>query len=58
MENNAFVITQSIKKLSEILKKSVFNNYKYRLLSTNKKKSIEEMKTLDRFMVKYRLIIL
>lgn len=49
MGNRAFIVTQSIKKLSQTLKESVFNDFEYRLLSTNEKKTIEEMKSFDRF---------
>lgn len=49
MGNRAFIVTQSIKKLSQTLKESVFNDFDYRLLSTDEKKSIEEMKSFDRF---------
>lgn len=48
MGNRAFIVTQSIKKLSQTLKEAVFNDYEYRLLSTNEKKTIKEMKTFDR----------
>lgn len=47
--NRAFIATQSIKKLSDTLKTSVFNDFDYRLLSTNEMKSIEDMKSFDRF---------
>jgi len=48
MGGRAFIVTQSIKKLSETLKKSVFNDYEYRLLSNNTPVSINEMKNFDR----------
>lgn len=49
MGNRAFIVTQSIKKLSQPLKESVFNDFGYRLLSTDEKKTIEEMKSFNRF---------
>lgn len=45
----AFIVTQSVKKLSDVLKKAVFNDYEYRRLSNNSKATIEQMKTFDRF---------
>ena len=48
MGGRAFIVTQSIKKLSSTLKEAVFNDYDYRLLSDNTKVSIEEMKTFDK----------
>lgn len=49
MGGRAFIITQSIKKLSEQMKKAVFNDYGYRLLSTDAPVTLEEMKDFDRF---------
>lgn len=49
MCGRAFIVTQSIKKLSETLKKAVFNDYDYRLLSDDTTITIEEMKDFDRF---------
>ena len=48
MGGRAFIVTQSVKKLSDTLKKAVFNDYDYRLLSNDKPVSIEYMKTFDR----------
>ncbi len=48
MGGRAFIVTQSVKKLSDTLKKAVFNDYDYRLLSDDKPVSIEGMKTFDR----------
>lgn len=48
MGGRAFIVTQSVKKLSDTLKEAVFNDYGYRLLSNDKPVSIEEMKTFDR----------
>ena len=49
MGGRAFIVTQSIKKLSNVLKEAVFNDCDYRLLSNNKKISVEYMKTFNRF---------
>lgn len=43
-----FVVTQSVKKLSDILKQAVFNDYDYRFSSDGSKISLEAMKTFDR----------
>jgi transposase len=48
MGGRAFIVTQSIKKLSDVLQTAVFNDYDYRLLSDNRNVSIEWMKTFDR----------
>ena len=48
MGGRAFIVTQSIKKLSEPLKQSVFNDCDYRLLSNDKKVTINHMKAFDR----------
>lgn len=49
MNGRAFVVTQSIKKLSDVLQKAVFNDYDYRLLSDEKTKvSLQMMKSFDR----------
>lgn len=48
MGSRAFIITQSIKKLSNTLKEAVFNDYDYKLLSDNTPVTIEEMKHFDR----------
>lgn len=49
MGGRAFIVTQSIKKMSDVLKQSVFNDYDYRLLSNDKPVTISEMKNFDRF---------
>ena len=54
MGGRAFIVTQSVKKLSDTLKKAVFNDYDYRLLSNDKHVTIERMKTFDRFDEKNR----
>lgn len=48
MGGRAFIITQSIKKLSSTLKQSVFNDYDYKLLSDDTSVTIENMKNFDR----------
>jgi transposase len=48
MGGRAFIVTQSIKKLSDTLKKAVFNDYDYRLLSNDRPVMIEDMKSFDR----------
>jgi len=48
MGGRAFIVTQSIKKLSKPLKDAVFNDFDYRLLSTNKPVSIKELKSFDK----------
>jgi transposase len=49
MGGRAFIVTQSIKKLSAVLREAVFNDCDYRLLSNDKEISVEFMKTFDRF---------
>lgn len=48
MGGRAFIVTQSIKKLSDTLKESIFNDYDYKLLSNNHPITIKEMKNFDR----------
>jgi transposase len=48
MGGRAFIVTQSIKKLSAVLKQAVFNDFDYRLLSSDKPVTIEYMKAFDR----------
>ena len=48
MGGRAFIVTQSIKRLSDTLKEAVFNDYDYRLLSNDTPVSIEDMKSFDR----------
>lgn len=48
MGGRAFIVAQSVKKLSDTLKKAVFNDYEYRLLSTDEPVTIEELKSFDR----------
>ena len=46
---HAFIVTQSIKKLSAVLQEAVFNDYDYKLLSDGSEVTIERLKTFDRF---------
>jgi len=48
MGGRAFIVTQSIKKLSDTLKKAVFNDFGYRLISNDECVKISDMKTFDR----------
>jgi transposase len=48
MGGRAFIVTQSVKKLSSELQTAVFNDSNYRFLSTDKPATIEYMKTFDR----------
>lgn len=45
----AFIVTQSVKKLSAVLQEAVFNDYDYHLLSDGSAVSIQDMKAFDRF---------
>ena len=49
MGGRAFIVTQSVKKLSDMLQKAVFNDYGYRRLSNHSLTTIDEMKSFDRF---------
>jgi hypothetical protein len=49
MGGRAFVVTQSIKKLSGQLQEAVFNDYGYRKLSNDAVTTIERLKSYDRF---------
>ena len=48
MGGRAFIVTQSIKKLSAPLKEAIFNDYDYKLLSNDVDITIKEMKTFDK----------
>ncbi|RKJ60087.1 IS1634 family transposase [Roseburia sp. 1XD42-69] len=48
MGGRAFVVTQSIKKLSGALRQAVFNDTGYRLLSTDEPATIQDMKGFDK----------
>ena len=45
----AFIVTQSIKKLSEVLKEAIFEGGDYKLLTDDSPVSISHMKEFDRF---------
>lgn len=49
MGGRAFIVTQSIKKLSEKMKEVVFNDYDYRRLSNDAPTDIKYMQEFDRF---------
>lgn len=49
MGGRAFIVTQSIKKLSDTLKQAVFNDFDYHLLSNDTAVTIKEMVTFDRY---------
>lgn len=48
MGGRAFVVTQSIKKMSDVMKQAVFNDYDYRRVSNNASASLEYLHTFDR----------
>ncbi len=48
MGGRKFVITQAIKKLSDTLEESVFNDFEYRLVSNNKPVTIDDMKSFNK----------
>lgn len=49
MGGRAFIVTQSVKKLSEQLKQAVFNDCDYKLLSTDEPVTLKQMREFDRF---------
>ena len=49
MGGRAFIVTQSVKKLSDKLKEAVFNDYDYRRISDDSSITIRHMKEFDRF---------
>ncbi len=48
MGGRAFIVTQSIKKLSDVMKEAVFNDCDYKLLSDNSRTSTQALKTFDK----------
>lgn len=48
MGGRAFIVTQSIKKLSNVLKTAVFNDCDYKLLSSDQPVHVEDLKTMDK----------
>lgn len=53
MGGRAFIVTQSVKKLSSTMKEAVFNDYDYRLLSNDSPITIGRLKTFDRHNPEY-----
>lgn len=49
MGGRAFIVTQSVKKLSSALQEAVLNDYDYRRLSNDSPITIKSMKEFDRF---------
>jgi len=49
MGGRAFIVTQSIKKLSEELQNEIFEDSGYKLLSNNKSLTLAHLKSFDRF---------
>lgn len=56
MGGRAFIVTQSIKKLSDTLQQAVFNDTGYRLLSTDEPATIQDMKSFDKYNPKNKKI--
>lgn len=56
MGGRAFIVTQSVKKLSSILQQAVFSDTDYRLLSTDEPMTIQKMKDFDKSDEKNRLL--
>lgn len=48
MGGRAFIVTQSIKKLSGTLKEAIFSDIDYKLLSSDKRASVEDVKSFDK----------
>lgn len=49
MGGRSFIVTQSVKKLSDKLQEAVFNDFDYRRLSDDSKLTVGHMKEFDRF---------
>ena len=49
-----FVVTQSVKKLSDVLKQAVFNDFDYRFSQDGKPMSLKAMKSFDRTLTENR----
>jgi len=49
MGGRSFIVTQSVKKLSDKLQEAVFNDFDYRRLSDDSKLTVGHMKKFDRF---------
>lgn len=48
MGGRHFIVTQSIKKLSDVLKQAIFNDYDYKILGTDTPVSLKYLKNFDR----------
>lgn len=48
MGGRRFVVTESLKKLSEQMQQAVFNDYDYKLLSTDSPVTLESMRSFDK----------
>ena len=48
MGGRAFIVTQSVKKLSNTLQQAVFNDYDYKLLSDDSSVSLTDMQSFDK----------
>lgn len=48
MGGRAYIVTQSVKKLSQDMKKIVFNDSDYRILSNDEEITLKKMKTFDK----------
>ncbi len=48
MGGRAYIVTQSIKKLSGTLKEAIFSDIDYKLLSSNQRASVNDMKSFDK----------
>ena len=56
MGGRKFVVTQSIKKMSDPLKEAVFDDFEYKLLSTDAPVTIDKLKKFDRFAPENRIL--
>lgn len=56
MGGRAFIVTQSIKKMSETLQQAVFQDHDYRLLSSDEEISIEDLKAFDKSDPSYKTL--
>ena len=48
MGGRAFIVTQSVKKLPEVIKQAIFNDYGYRMLSSGKEVLVKDLQTMDK----------
>lgn len=54
MGGRSFIVTQSVKKLSDVLQEAIFNDFDYHLLSDGSPVSIQKLKEFDRMDEKKR----